>query len=123
GNFISSNYYTKKLPGWLENFNEEKKADSLLKLIWNLHLPEENYKNNIDDAPWEKIYKGKNKSTFPYDLGHLRKENGQFALLKEVPFGNSLLTELAIATIEGEDLGQRAETDFLSISYSSTDYV
>lgn len=124
GNFISSSYYAKKLPDWLVAFNKRNVADSLLNLVWKPILPITQYKNsNPDDSSLEKIYKGRKKSTFPYDLKDLRKQNGDLAMILEVPFGNTLLTKLAIAAIDGEQLGKKGETDFLTLSYSSTDYV
>lgn len=124
GNFISSSYYAEKLPDWLIAFNKRKLSDSLMNLTWAPFLPMERYQNsNPDDSPFEKIYKGNKKSTFPYNLKKLRKQNGDLALLTEVPFGNTIVTEMAMATIDGEGLGKGKEMDFLALSYSSTDYV
>ncbi len=44
-------------------------------------------------------------------------------LLPSTPFGNTITTEMALAAIQAEQLGQRGSTDFLALSYSSTDYV
>ena len=44
-------------------------------------------------------------------------------LLSSTPFGNSITTDLALEAIRAEQLGQRGITDFLALSYSSTDYV
>ena len=44
-------------------------------------------------------------------------------LLPSTPFGNTITTEMALAAIQAEQLGQRGITDFLALSYSSTDYV
>ncbi|QPH38558.1 alkaline phosphatase PafA [Pedobacter endophyticus] len=124
GNFITSSYYLNRLPLWLQQFNQKKKADSLLNLVWSTALPVERYINSkADHQNFEKIFKGKQNSVFPYDLKELRKTNGDFALLTEVPYGNTILTALALAALKGENLGKGAETDFLTISYSSTDYV
>ena len=124
GNFITSTYYNDKLPNWLKRFNNLKKADSLLNLVWQPFLPIEKYIHSGDDNnSFEKKYKGKNESTFPYDLKEIRKENGDFSLLPETPFGNEILTELVKAVLIGESLGKGVETDFLAISYSSTDFV
>ena len=46
-----------------------------------------------------------------------------FNVLRSTPFGNNLTTDFAIAAIDGERLGGDAATDFLCLSYSSTDYV
>ncbi|THV60973.1 alkaline phosphatase family protein [Flagellimonas alvinocaridis] len=124
GNFISSSYYGKELPDWLVAFNQRKLSDSLLNETWAPFLPMERYRNsNPDDSPFEKIYKGNEESVFPYNLKKLRKQNGDFAMLTEVPFGNTIVTEMAMATIEGEELGKGDDIDFLALSYSSTDYV
>ena len=62
-------------------------------------------------------------ATFPYDLAKLKEFNGGFDILKATAFGNSLTTDFALAAIQGEGLGQDDSTDFLTLSYSSTDYV
>ncbi len=124
GNFVSSSYYGTRLPDWVIDFNKRNLADSLLNLTWSPLLKIERYKNsNPDDSPLEKIYKGRKKSTFPYNLKRLRKQNGDYAMLTEVPFGNTLVTEMAMTAIDAEELGKDGEMDFLTLSYSSTDYV
>ncbi|UZR98578.1 alkaline phosphatase PafA [Chondrinema litorale] len=124
GNFISSTYYGDKLPEWLVKFNKREVADSLLDLDWEPLLADEKYMgSNPDDSQWEKIYKGKKESVFPYKLKKLRKDNGNFGLITQVPYGNTLLANLAFAAIKGEKLGKGAETDMITISFSSTDYV
>ncbi|CAZ97148.1 alkaline phosphatase PafA [Zobellia galactanivorans] len=124
GKFITSNYYTEKLPAWLEQFNARQLADSLLDLTWETIRPIQDYKNSgADKAVMEKVFKGRKDATFPYNLKKIRKKNGNFGLMSQVPFGNTLLTQMAKATIEGEKLGSHDDTDFLTISYSSTDYV
>ena len=124
GNFITSSYYQKKLPFWLKQFNNKKLADSLLNSNWSTLLPIKRYINsNIDNSPFEKIFKGRNNSTFPYNLKNLRRRNNNYNLLTQVPQGNSILTKLFREVIIGENLGKRNETDFLTISYSSTDYI
>ncbi len=124
GNFVTSSYYSNNLPNWLLEFNNKKLSDSLLTLSWTPLLSISKYKNSqIDEAKFEKTYKGKTTSMFPYNLKNMREENGDFLLLPETPFGNTLLTELAITTIKKENLGNRQEIDFLTISYSSTDYI
>lgn len=124
GNFVSSTYYMKQLPKWLTTFNKAHKSDSLLNSTWNTFLPIEKYINSgADTAAFEKVYEGREISTLPYNLKKLRKDNGNFKLLTEVPYGNTLVTQLAVEAIKMENLGQGKETDFLTISYSATDYV
>src|SRR5690606_19574686 len=72
-----------------------------------------------DDSPYEAKLAGK-EATFPYDLSVLRKA-GDYGLLTTVPFGNDYVTEMTKAAIEGEALGRDQWTDFLAVSYSTTD--
>ena len=43
-------------------------------------------------------------------------------LLKNTPIGNQLVLELALKVLHKEELGKDKYTDFLGISFSSTDY-
>ena len=122
GKFITSTYYLTKLPDWVEKFNQRNLADKFLSQTWNTLLPIDQYiESGPDESPYENKFKGKVNTSFPYDLKELRKTNGQFELLTYTPFGNDFLTEMAKAAVAGESLGSDDVTDFLAISFSSTD--
>lgn len=121
GKFITSTYYNNDLPKWVKKFNTSTK--SYLK-TWNTVLPINQYiESGADDTNFEEPFEGKNSPVFPYDLKKLSKENGGYDILKATPFGNEMTTDFAIAAIKNEDLGVDNITDFLTLSYSSTDYV
>lgn len=123
GKFISSSYYMEKLPSWVQKFNTSGKVATYLK-SWETLQPIETYfESGEDKNNFEGGYGGKTDATFPYDLKALQADNGMFDILKESAFGNSITTDFAIAALEGEELGKDAITDFLTLSYSSTDYV
>lgn len=124
GKFISSTYYKPGLPLWLDQFNALNLADKYLSGTWNTLLPIDQYtESNPDDTPYETIIKGKTRPVFPYNLAELRKVNGNFGLLTNTPFSNDLLTELAKAAVQGEEMGIDNTTDFLTVSYSAPDYI
>lgn len=124
GNFTSSKYYSNPTPEWLTKFNSKHHADSLLNLTWNTLLPMAEYtESGPDDTQYEEIFEGKKRPVFPYDLAELRGKNGNFELLPTTPFGNTITTLLAMAAVEGESIGEDDVTDFLAISYSSTDKI
>ena len=124
GEFMTSSYYYEKLPKWVSDFNAKKGADKYLSETWNTLYPIETYKASmVDDNLFEGLFEGKETPTFPYDLSELRKTNGQFGLLASTPFGNSITLDFALAALEGEKMGMGDETDFLALSFSSTDYV
>lgn len=126
GEFMTSTYYysTATLPKWVSDFNAKKLPDSYLKQIWNPLFPINTYKNSLpDDNAFEGIFVGKTSPTFPYHLDSLKSSNGGYGLISSTPYGNSLTLDFSYAAIEGEKLGQRDETDFLAVSFSSPDYI
>lgn len=124
GKFISSSFYMNKAPKWVQDFNNSGKADNYLNEIWDTYYDISTYTETLaDNNEFEGLFEGKKTPTFPYNLAELRKENNNFSLLKAIPSGNSIVTDFAEAAIIGEKLGTTNYTDFLAISYSSTDYV
>ena len=123
-NWITSSYYMDKLPKWVLDFNSNNNADKYLSSPWHTLYPIDTYVQSLaDDNPYEGTFKGETSPTFPHDLPALRKENGNYDLIKDTPFGNDLTLEFAKAAIKGEELGQHDVIDFLALSFSSTDYV
>ncbi len=123
GNWISSTFYMEKLPKWVVKFNNSKKAESYMR-PWNTLRDIKTYvESGPDDNPYEGVHRGEKSPVFPHRLKKLSKFNGGYDILKGTPFGNSLTTDFALAAIEGEQLGKDNHTDFLNVSYSSTDYV
>lgn len=122
GNFITSTFYKESLPGWVSEFNQQKLADKYLNQTWNTLLPLEQYTNSTaDDMPYEEGLPGKKEPTFPYDLSAIRGKD--FELLRTTPYGNSLTKAFALKALQSEQLGRGESTDFLSVSFSSTDYI
>ncbi|MCU0446078.1 MAG: alkaline phosphatase family protein [Microscillaceae bacterium] len=131
GKFISSTYYYQELPTWVQKFNERKLAEKYLKETWNTLLPIEKYtESTADDTPYEQLLAGKTKPVFPYNLKEIGEQMSKaqikrsaFELLPITPYGNTIVKELAIATLIDEKLGKGQFTDFLAVSFSSTDII
>ncbi len=123
GSFISSTFYGPTLPSWVNEFNEEKHYLPYLSKNWELLKPMATYDESLpDDNPYEgKLYKA-DKPVFPYDLKSMYEKNDA-GVIRATPFGNNLLEEFAKRAIEKEALGKDEITDFLTVSFSSTDYV
>lgn len=124
GKFVTSSFYMDALPEWVNDFNSRGLAGKYMENKWETLYPIKSYTESIeDDNTYEGLYYGEKKPVFPHDLKGLKDKNGNFDLIKESPFGNTILVEFAKAAIEGEMLGQREYTDFLAISFSSPDYI
>lgn len=124
GEFMTSTYYMEELPKWVSRFNEKDLGSVYLSETWDL-LKSKNVYNESgpDDSPYEGGFTGKDKPTFPYDLATLNASNGGYGMLPSTPWGNTILADMAIEAINAEDLGQDDITDFLAVSFSSTDYI
>jgi len=122
GNWVSSSYYMLNLPAWVKDFNKRNLQTEYLSQPWKTALPIEQYtESTSDNNTFEEPYLTELKPVFPHNLPAIRKADPD--LLKRTPFGNTMTKEFALATIKGEELGHSGETDFLCISFSSTDYV
>jgi len=123
GNWITSTYYMKELPQWAKDFNDQKLPETYLKLDWTSLYPVETYlQSTPDDSKYEGKFKGTDAPTLPVKTSALYKQSG-LGLIRNTPYGNTLTIDMAVAAINGEQLGQGDQTDFLAMSLSSPDYI
>ncbi len=124
GEFISSSYYGESLKEWVNTFNKSAKKEEFIKSNWELLLPLKNYVNTFDpdNNAWEAPYEGQTETAFPHPWSEIFKAEG-FEVIAGSPFGNTILTDLAIDAIKNENLGNSGQTDFINISYSSPDLI
>lgn len=121
---ITSSFYMEKLPQWVQDFNDKDLAKKYTSIAWETLYDIDTYTNSLpDNNPYEGKFIGEETPTFPHDLPLLKGWNGGNGIIKSTPFGNSITLDLAKAAIIGENLGKSNYTDFLAISFSSTDYV
>jgi predicted AlkP superfamily pyrophosphatase or phosphodiesterase len=123
GKWITSSFYMKELPKWVQEFNNSGKAQGY-KQAWNTIKDIGEYvESGPDDNAFEGLFAGETTPTFPHNTMGLLDKTGDYDLIKGTPYGNSLTTDFALEALEKEALGKDANTDFLAISFSSTDYV
>ena len=123
GKWMTSSYYMDELPQWVIDFNAPSNISNYVKTwntLYDINLYQE---SGPDNSNYEKGFNGKAAPVFPYDLNVLKGFNQGFDIIKISPFGNTMITDFAFAAIEAENLGADEFTDFLTVSYSSTDYV
>lgn len=126
GQFISSTHYMIELPAWAKAFNNRNIAGQMNGYVWNPVLPLAQYtESTADDVKWEAPLWRNGPRTFPYDLSKAPtpKPNKTYELLRSTPLGLTITTQMAIAALEGEQMGRDSIPDFLAVSYSTTDYV
>ncbi|MDA9089942.1 alkaline phosphatase family protein [Maribacter arcticus] len=123
GKWITSSYYMEQLPKWVVDFNSSGKTQSYKK-AWNTIKDIKDYnESGTDNNTYEGLFEGETSPTFPHSTTALLNKTENFDIIKSTPFGNSLTTDFVIEALQQEDLGKDEITDFLAISFSSTDYV
>ncbi|MEI7661840.1 MAG: alkaline phosphatase PafA [Bacteroidota bacterium] len=126
GNFVTSSYYANKMPPWVEAFNDRTLAFSYMNEKWTPLFESGYYSDCVTDTTICAVSKTGEKvlPLFPHGLQlPLNSKDAKYSLLYKSPMANSLLTDFAIEAIKNGELGRGKNSDFLAISYSSTDVV
>jgi predicted AlkP superfamily pyrophosphatase or phosphodiesterase len=122
GEFVSSTYYYAAYPKWVEAWNAQDHPARYAGSSWTLLHAQDSYRfGDSDDRPWETNFPGWGR-TFPHAYGE--EEDRYFTTrLTLGPAGDQLTLNFARELLVQEQLGQDEVPDYLSISFSSTDYV
>lgn len=123
GAFVTSTYYGRSMPGWVDAFNASGLIDAHFAEGWRKLLPEEAYFASTEDNVAAEN-DGRN-TTFPhvFDDGtpgaRARYRDG----IEDTPFGDELAIEFAQTLVTAERLGADADPDLLWLSCSTADHV
>ncbi|MEY8118887.1 alkaline phosphatase family protein [Falsihalocynthiibacter sp. BN13B15] len=122
GQFVTSNYYYDAYPTWVEDWNAKGLPQSYSGQSWELLNPIGTYMfGEHDDQDWEPDFAGFGR-TFPHPLG-TTEDTYYTTMLTLSPFGDQMTADFAKTLVDAEGLGDDDVTDFLSVSFSVTDYV
>jgi predicted AlkP superfamily pyrophosphatase or phosphodiesterase len=122
GEFITSRFYYDQYPKWVSDWNGQKPADAFADQSWTLLHDQGTYLfGEADDRPYETALPGFGR-VFPHAYG--KRDSKYFTTLLTVsPAGDELTLDFAKTLMEYEDIGSDEIPDYLSVSFSSTDYV
>jgi predicted AlkP superfamily pyrophosphatase or phosphodiesterase len=115
-NFITSTYYMKKLPKWVTEFNNRHLGEQYMQNL-AAHNPD------IKDGPWKLLL---DESKYVQSAPRNQKwEDNLDGSVKMSPWGQTITIDMAMAAVEGENLGNNPENvpDLLAVSISSTDLI
>jgi predicted AlkP superfamily pyrophosphatase or phosphodiesterase len=120
--FVSSNYYMDRYPAWVNAWNGQGHPQHYAETAWELLYDRDTYLfGDSDDRPWEMDVGGFGR-IFPHAYGSADSPY-YTTLLTVSPAGDELVLDFALSALEAEGLGEDSVTDYLSVSFSSTDYV
>jgi len=120
--FVTSTWYYSAYPAWVNAWNALRRPLAYANTSWSLLQDPKRYVfGAADDRPWETDVAGFGR-TFPHAYGPADGKN--FAnFLIDSPAGDDLTADFAKALIDSEGLGRDDVPDYLSISFSSIDYI
>ena len=122
GEFVTSTYYYDRYPDWVVAWNGAGHVQAYGGKSWELLLdPSEYMFGDADDREYETDFPGFGR-TFPHAYG-TPDDKYYSTRLTLSPAGDELTLSFAKALIENEGLGDDEVTDYLAVSFSSTDYV
>jgi len=120
GKFVTSTYYYDEYPEWVQKWNEAKPADQYRGKAWELLHDRSTYlAGKMDDRAYEANLPPLGR-TFPHQYGDNKY---LYLILSLTPVGDELTLDFAKTLIENEKVGQGDYTDFMAVSFSSTDYI
>jgi predicted AlkP superfamily pyrophosphatase or phosphodiesterase len=121
---VTSSYYMKALPSWVQRFNQSGAISRYRGSTWNRLLPAAAYRLvGPDNVPAEENPGGMGR-TFPHRLSAGRTSLGNFIIGFETsPFENEVLVRFAMEAVQQEQLGRDEDPDLLAIGFSANDPV
>ena len=122
GEFITSSFYYDNYPDWVNEWNAQQPVSKYAGESWRLMHDQSTYLfGESDDRPYETELPGYGR-IFPHPYG---KPGDRYftTLLTVSPAGDEMTLDFAKTLIEHEDIGDDEITDYLAVSFSSTDYV
>ncbi|HEV8487376.1 MAG TPA: alkaline phosphatase family protein [Blastocatellia bacterium] len=123
GTLVSSDYYFASLPGWVDKFNGERKADAYFGKVWDRALGPGYYE--LTQGVTTDVRGSPLGRHFPYTVTGGEEKPGEefYKTFQYTPFASEYLADFAKAAIVGESLGSDKYPDLLAISFSTPDLV
>jgi predicted AlkP superfamily pyrophosphatase or phosphodiesterase len=124
GKLVTSTWYAKAVPAWMQALNARKLADAAFGKTWDLLRPRAEYVGEDDRAAEPPNPYGMGR-TFPHALhGGLEAPGpASYRVFAVSARSHDLLVQAAKAAMEGEGLGKDDVPDLLAVSFSGTDAV
>jgi len=110
-------------PAWLQTLNGSRPIEPKLSTVWTPSVSPARLaelSGTIDAQPGEFGQKYGFGTTFPYDP---KKATDPTDAMMGTPVANTLLVDVALAALAGEQLGADATPDLLAVSFSAHDYI
>ncbi len=126
GSFMTSDYYTKELPEWLVDYNEQLNFAAYRDSVWS-HIAEQEFYAKYGTADHQEgevdqFETDEYSPTLPISLKSKTIEEAN-EYIGATPWFDKTVLELATVMMEKEELGQDESTDLLGVGISMADWI
>jgi len=124
GNFVTSSYYVRNVPSWLEKWNSQHFADSFAGKFWTRLLPDEKVYEKFAgpdaaDGEWDR-----RETRFPHSIRAKPPENRYYDDFRRTPFADEMTLKVAMEVLKAYGLGQKnGSTDILAVAFTASDVI
>ena len=125
GQFVTSAFYRREYPDWVDRFNAAEPAAAYNGRNWERLFPESTYvASREDDFPPE--FDGRS-TTFPHWIGVMEEDGGWDRFYRKIllhsPFADELTFAFVRELVVNEELGADDRPDILFVGCSAADYI
>jgi hypothetical protein len=123
GHFITSSYYMKGTPEWLQRWNERNYVDQFSGKKWERLFPDaklyEKYAGkDAVDGEWDR-----KDILFPHTIRYAPPDTKFYDDFRRTPFADEMTLLVALEVMKAHALGEDAVTDIFAVSFSATDVI
>ena len=123
GRFITSTYYMRQAPAWLEAWNAKHLPDGYAGRPWTRLLSDvalyERYAGpDAVDGEFDR-----KDTVFPHAIRGTPPSRDYYDNLRRTPAADEIVLDAALAAMNAHALGRRDATDLLAVGFSGTDFI
>lgn len=123
GRFITSTYYMKTAPAWLDALNARHVPDSYTGKSWTRMLPDDGLYTKYAGPDQVATEADLKDTTFPHPIAGDPGSPVFYENFRRTPFADELTLEVALEAMKAHDLGTDEATDILAVGFSATDII
>ncbi|MEW5980066.1 MAG: alkaline phosphatase family protein [Acidobacteriota bacterium] len=123
GRFITSTYYMRTPPSWLEEWNGRHFVDQFAGKKWerlnsDVSLYEKYAGPDAEEGEWDR-----HDTVFPHRIRSSPPDSAFYDDFRRTPFADEMTLEVALKAMQAHELGQDEFADLLAIGFSATDVI
>ncbi len=123
GHFITSSYYVRSVPAWLERWNAQRYVDRFAGARWNrllsdVQLYDRYAGKDAIEGEWDR-----KDIVFPHVLRGAPPQKEFYDDFRRTPMADEMTLSVALEAMTAHELGTDDDTDILAIGFSATDII